>query len=141
MVVLGYRVSGQGWSFLSFIMSTSSLEQLSQYVCEKQTEAETIKGVHFRMLDAVRVRLRADVAVGIYLSGGLGCSVIIGMVTHLVKDQGERVGNELGTNRANCFRMASGKDSGFDESCKVLCSWETRFCFLIAGGSNCHLYC
>ena len=77
------------------------------------------------MLDAVRVRLKADVPVGVYLSGGLDSSAIAGIVTHLIKEQGERAGNDRGTERVNCFSIAFDADSGVDESCKALCGWRT----------------
>lgn len=48
---------------------------------EKRTEQEMIDGVRERLLEAVRLRMRADVTIGIYLSGGLDSSVILGMAT------------------------------------------------------------
>ena len=70
------------------------------------------------MLDAVRLRLRADVPVGVYLSGGIDCSAIAGIMTHLVEEKGEYVGSDRGRNRISCFSVAFDKDSGFDESGK-----------------------
>jgi len=77
-----------------------------------------IEGVRSQMLEAVRLRLRADVPVGIYLSGGIDSSVIAGMVTHLVKEQGAKLGNDKETDRVTCFSIAFDEDSGFDESGK-----------------------
>ena len=77
-----------------------------------------IAGVRAHMLESIRLRLRADVPVGVYLSGGIDSSVIAGMVTHLVKEQGERIGNERELERVNCFSIAFDEGSGFDESCK-----------------------
>ncbi|ORX57444.1 asparagine synthase [Hesseltinella vesiculosa] len=48
---------------------------------------EMIKGVHDRVLEAVRLRLRADVPLGIYLSGGLDSSAIAGVATHLLRQK------------------------------------------------------
>lgn len=45
----------------------------------KLTEAEYIEKLRYTLNDAVRVRLRADVPVGCYLSGGLDSSVVLGM--------------------------------------------------------------
>ncbi|KAF2090147.1 asparagine synthase [Saccharata proteae CBS 121410] len=81
-----------------------------------RSEDEMIEGVRERMLDAVRLRLRADVPVGVYLSGGIDSSVIAGMVTHLVKERGEKIGNEKETDRVSCFSIAFDEESGFDES-------------------------
>jgi len=68
------------------------------------------------MLEAISLRLRADVPVGVYLSGGIDSSVIAGMVVHLVKEQGARMGNDKETDRITCFSIAFDEDSGFDES-------------------------
>ncbi|KAI9656131.1 MAG: hypothetical protein M1831_004702 [Alyxoria varia] len=84
---------------------------------ETRTDAEMIAGVRQHMLDSIKLRLRADVPVGIYLSGGIDSSVIAGMTTHLVKEQGERMGNSHAHNeRVSCFGIAFGEDSGYDES-------------------------
>ena len=48
---------------------------------EKRKEQEMIDGVRERLLEAVRLRMRADVTVGVYLSGGLDSSVVLGMAT------------------------------------------------------------
>ena len=89
-----------------------------------------IAGVREQMLNAIRVRLRADVPVGVYLSGGIDSSVIAGMVTHLVNEQGETMGSESASKRVRCFSIAFDEDSGYDESggypsiqrfCRVAC--------------------
>ena len=68
------------------------------------------------MLDAVRLRLRADVPVGIYLSGGIDSSVLAGMASHLVQKQGEQMGSQDAKKRICCFSIAFDEESGFDES-------------------------
>ena len=78
-----------------------------------------IEGVRERLLDAIRLRLRADVPVGVYLSGGIDSSVIAGMVTHLIRERGEQIGNEKETERVSCFSIAFDEDSGFDESGRI----------------------
>lgn len=83
---------------------------------DPRSDQEMIERVRARMLDAVRVRLRADVPVGIYLSGGIDSSVIAGMAAHLVKEEGLRMGSEDETKRITCFSIAFDEDSGFDES-------------------------
>lgn len=76
-----------------------------------------IEGVRQRLLDAVRVRLRADVPVGIYLSGGIDSSAIAGMVVHLVKE-GAKLGDSSSQDlsQIQCFTVQFDKDSGADES-------------------------
>ncbi|KAF2151719.1 asparagine synthase [Myriangium duriaei CBS 260.36] len=83
---------------------------------DPRTPEEIIQGVRERLLDAVRLRLRADVPVGIYLSGGIDSSVLAGMVTHLVKEQGIAMGSVDPKDRVTCFSIAFDEDSGFDES-------------------------
>ncbi|KAL4876199.1 hypothetical protein BJY04DRAFT_223283 [Aspergillus karnatakaensis] len=93
------------------------LEYPDKYAVETRTEEEMIEGVRQRLLDAVRVRLRADVPVGIYLSGGIDSSAVAGMVVHLVKE-GARLGNSSSDDlsRIQCFTVQFDKDSGVDES-------------------------
>lgn len=82
---------------------------------ENRAEGEMIEGVRASMLDAVRVRLQADVPVGIHLSGGIDSAVIAGMAKHLL-DKGEvKLGSE-GSHHLRCLGIAFDKSSGFDES-------------------------
>jgi asparagine synthase (glutamine-hydrolysing) len=50
---------------------------------DKRTEQEMIDGVRERLLEAIRLRMRADVKIGVYLSGGLDSSTLLGMATTL----------------------------------------------------------
>lgn len=77
-----------------------------------------IDGVRERLLEAVRIRLRADVPVGIFLSGGLDSSAIAGMVAHLLRTEGAQLGNDTSreVSRIECFTVQFDKDSGVDES-------------------------
>lgn len=83
---------------------------------DTRKEHEMIYGVRDRLLESIRLRLRADVPVGIYLSGGIDSSAIAGMVKHLVKEQGVKLGIQGATERISCFSIAFDKESGFDES-------------------------
>lgn len=58
----------------------------------------------------------ADIPIGIYLSGGIDSSVIAGVVAHLIKQQGEKLGNAEELERMCCFSIAFDEDSGYDES-------------------------
>ncbi|KAI9367282.1 hypothetical protein BJX61DRAFT_551554 [Aspergillus egyptiacus] len=84
---------------------------------EPRTEEEMILGLREELLEAVRLRLRADVPAGVYLSGGLDSSAIAGMVSHLMKE-GIRLGNDpVGEAcQLHCFTVQFDRDSGFDES-------------------------
>ena len=92
------------------------------------------------MLDAVRLRLRADVPVGVYLSGGIDSSAIAGMMAHLVQEQGEHIGNDRSKSRISCFSVEFDKDSGFDESgesipLRTACEGVERYTFQNANWS------
>jgi asparagine synthase (glutamine-hydrolysing) len=83
---------------------------------DPRTPQEMIEGVRERLLEAIKLRLRADVPIGIYLSGGIDSSVIAGMVTHLIKEQGITMGSAPASDRVCCFSIAFDEESGFDES-------------------------
>ncbi|KAI1261174.1 asparagine synthase-domain-containing protein [Xylariaceae sp. FL1019] len=82
---------------------------------DTRTIDEMVVGVRERLVESVRLRLRADVPVGIYLSGGIDSSAIAGIVTELARKDGVKIGNEQAT-RVTCFSVAFPESSGYDES-------------------------
>ncbi|KAI0547808.1 asparagine synthase-domain-containing protein [Xylaria curta] len=82
---------------------------------ETRTIDEMVAGARERLVEAVRLRLRADVPVGIYLSGGIDSSAIAGIVTELARKEKVKIGNEQAT-RVTCFSVAFPESSGYDES-------------------------
>ncbi|RAQ99514.1 asparagine synthase [Stemphylium lycopersici] len=89
----------------------------------RRSEEEMVVGVRARLLESVRQRMRADVPVGIYLSGGIDSSVVAGMAHHLQTAAGGR--EELGSQGAataamTCFSVGfevpGGGDGALDES-------------------------
>lgn len=76
------------------------------------------------LLESVQHRLRADVGVGVFLSGGLDSSAIAGMTAHIIR-QGQSLGNDASGNLSNlsCFTVQFDKTSGLDES--GTCHWSS----------------
>ncbi|KAL6704416.1 hypothetical protein ACN47E_008268 [Coniothyrium glycines] len=72
---------------------------------ETRTQEEMIHGVRERLLAATRDRLRADVPIGVFLSGGIDSSAIAGMVKHLMETEGTRLGTAPPSERMNCFSV------------------------------------
>ena len=77
-----------------------------------------IAGARERLLESVRLRLRADAPVGLFLSGGIDSSAIAGIATHLVQQEGVRLGDDStgDLSRIECFTVQFDKDTGVDES-------------------------
>ncbi|EOA84140.1 uncharacterized protein SETTUDRAFT_155435 [Exserohilum turcica Et28A] len=72
---------------------------------ETRSEEEMIQGVRKHLLDAVRDRLRADVPIGVFLSGGIDSSAIAGMIKHLMDTEGAQLGTAPASERMNCFSV------------------------------------
>jgi asparagine synthase (glutamine-hydrolysing) len=52
-----------------------------------RTEGELVEELHYLLSDATAIRLRADVPIGAYLSGGLDSSVLVALMHQQIKDQ------------------------------------------------------
>ncbi|KAI8310542.1 Amidase chyE [Colletotrichum sp. SAR11_59] len=83
---------------------------------ETRSVDEMVLGVREHLVDAVKLRLRADVPVGIYLSGGIDSSVVAGITTKLVHEGGVKLGNQDATKRITCFTIQFPEASGFNEA-------------------------
>ncbi|KAK4034557.1 hypothetical protein C8A01DRAFT_38988 [Parachaetomium inaequale] len=102
----GGMVGGKYWD----------LEYADKREVETRSVEEMVLGVRERLIEAIRLRLRADVPIGIYLSGGIDSSLLAGIVTHLVRDEGIKMGNRDATSRICCFSIEFPGEKIFDES-------------------------
>ena len=104
---------------------------------DPRSEEEMVLQTRSLLIDSVAQRLRADVPIGIYLSGGIDSSALAGIADHLVREKGLSMGTpiaptssqnpssshseaeaaaEAHKSRICCFSIAFDLGSGHDES-------------------------
>jgi asparagine synthase (glutamine-hydrolysing) len=74
-----------------------------------------VLGLRERLLQAVKVRLRADVPIGIYLSGGIDSAIIAGMAAHIVSQETATKGDSV-MKPITCFGIGFERGDEFDET-------------------------
>lgn len=59
--------------------------------------------------------MKADVPIGMFLSGGIDSSAVLGIMTHLAREENVQLGSET-SDRVTCFTIQFPEDSTYDES-------------------------
>ncbi|KAJ7615984.1 putative asparagine synthase [Roridomyces roridus] len=73
------------------------------------TVDEMISNVRSMLIESVRLRLRADVPLAVYLSGGIDSSSVAGIATHLLREKDPQA-------KVTAFTLAYIEDETTDES-------------------------
>lgn len=83
-----------------------------------RSETEMIARVREGIKEAVRIRLRADVPVGIYLSGGIDSASICGVTASMIEEECARTGQDVqeAKSRIKCFCIGFDANTTFDET-------------------------
>ncbi|TLD16308.1 uncharacterized protein PgNI_02600 [Pyricularia grisea] len=79
-------------------------------VVDNRSMEEMVEELRAKLVNAVRLRLRADVPVGIYLSGGLDSSLVAGIAKILLEKEGVTAGNQKPSDRITTFTLAVNSD-------------------------------
>ncbi|KAJ7140709.1 putative asparagine synthase [Mycena epipterygia] len=83
------------------------------YPAATSTSSETIdsmvSNVRTLLIESVRLRLRSDVPLAVYLSGGIDSSAVAGIATHLLREQNPNA-------KVTAFTLAYSEDQTTDES-------------------------
>lgn len=105
------------WKYFSKPNINSSIESFSAKIfTEKKDELETL------LVDSISKRLRSDVTVGACLSGGIDSSLIVGIISDLLKNENE-------FNISNKFKTFTASFPGFNLD-------ETKWAEQVAKANN-----